>query len=63
MAATASAVADVEPIEVLFALHHKFDLMDFAGPMEVLATSLHDLKDECMPLFHPSSPSYLSLQA
>ncbi|MDA4131997.1 MAG: hypothetical protein OK454_02570 [Thaumarchaeota archaeon] len=41
----ASAVAD-EPIEVLFALHNKFNLMDLVGPVEVLSHALHDLKDE-----------------
>lgn len=40
-----SAVGD-EPIDVLFALHPKFDLLDFAGPMEVFTTALHDPKDE-----------------
>lgn len=44
MASKTSAVAD-EPIEVLFALHHKFNLMDFAGPLEVLTTALHDAQD------------------
>jgi putative intracellular protease/amidase len=39
-----SAVAD-EPIQVLFALHDGFDLLDFAGPCEVLTTALHDSKD------------------
>ncbi len=34
-----------EPIEVLFVLHPKFDLMDFAGPVEVLTNALHDIKD------------------
>jgi transcriptional regulator GlxA family with amidase domain len=44
MASKTSAVAD-EPIEVLIALHDKFDLMDFAGSLEVLTTALHDAKD------------------
>jgi transcriptional regulator GlxA family with amidase domain len=44
MASKTSAVAD-EPIDVLFALHPKFNLMDFAGPLEVLTTALHDAKD------------------
>lgn len=44
MANKTSAVAD-EPIEVLFALHPKFNLMDFAGPVEVLTSCLHDAKD------------------
>ena len=29
-----SAVADMEPVDVLFVLHEKFNLMDFAGPLE-----------------------------
>jgi transcriptional regulator GlxA family with amidase domain len=41
-----SAVSD-EPIDVLFALHPKFDLLDFAGPMEVFTSAQHDPKDEC----------------
>jgi hypothetical protein len=44
MANKTSAVAD-EPIEVLFALHPKFDLMDLAGPLEVLTSALHDAQD------------------
>jgi transcriptional regulator GlxA family with amidase domain len=42
-----SAVAD-DPLEVLFALHPKFNLMDFAGPWEVFKTALHDLEDSGM---------------
>ncbi|KAI0022692.1 class I glutamine amidotransferase-like protein [Xylariomycetidae sp. FL0641] len=45
MANKSSAVGD-EPIDVLFALHPKFNLMDFAGPLEVLATARHDKNDE-----------------
>ncbi|KAK3307021.1 class I glutamine amidotransferase-like protein [Chaetomium strumarium] len=45
-----SAVAD-EPIQVLFALHDGFDLMDFAGPCEVLTTALHDSKDPTSKAF------------
>jgi transcriptional regulator GlxA family with amidase domain len=41
-----SAVAD-EPIDVLFALHPKFDFLDFAGPLEVFTSAQHDPKDEC----------------
>ncbi|AEO66847.1 1758096e-ea3d-4e8c-8e66-1d3bc465d27e [Thermothielavioides terrestris] len=44
MASKTSAVAD-EPIEVLFALHPKFNLTDFAGPLEILTRALHDAKD------------------
>ena len=40
-------MADQEPIDVLFALHPKFNLVDFAGPLEVLAYAQHDLKDSC----------------
>lgn len=47
MAHKTSAVAD-EPIEVLFALHPKFDLMDLAGPLEVLDWARHDKNDESM---------------
>ncbi|KAL2258684.1 hypothetical protein VTK26DRAFT_7935 [Humicola hyalothermophila] len=50
MASKTSAVAD-EPIEVLFALHPKFNLMDFAGPLEVLTTALHDAKDPTSKAF------------
>ncbi|KAK4126153.1 class I glutamine amidotransferase-like protein [Parathielavia appendiculata] len=50
MASKTSAVAD-EPIEVLIALHDKFDLMDFAGPLEVLTTALHDAKDPSSKAF------------
>ena len=56
MASKTSAVAD-EPIEVLFALHNKFDLMDFAGPLEVLTTALHDAQDASelpRPVFVPN---------
>lgn len=50
MAAKGSAVTD-EPIEVLIALHNKFNLMDFAGPMEVLDAAQHDMKDESTKAF------------
>lgn len=42
-----------EPIEVLFALQDTFNITDFAGPLEVLSTALHDKNDEsmcCLPL-------------
>jgi len=45
MAAKTASVTD-EPIEVLFALQDKFNLLDFAGPLEVLTTALHDKNDE-----------------
>lgn len=34
-----------EPVDVLFALHPDFNLLDMAGPLEVLTTALHDPKD------------------
>ncbi|KAI1822792.1 class I glutamine amidotransferase-like protein [Xylaria intraflava] len=45
MANKASAASD-QPIEVLFALHDKFNLTDFAGPLEVLSSALHDKNDK-----------------
>ncbi len=32
---------------MLFALHPKFNLLDFAGPLEVLTSSQHDVNDAC----------------
>lgn len=55
MASKTSAVAD-EPIEVLFALHPKFNLLDFAGPLEVLTTAQHDAQD---PSEFATDPSLL----
>ncbi|KAI5919913.1 class I glutamine amidotransferase-like protein [Camillea tinctor] len=51
MAHKTSAVSD-EPIEVLFALQPKFNLMDFAGPLEVLSRALHDKNDESTQAFN-----------
>ncbi|KAK3390925.1 putative amidotransferase-domain-containing protein [Podospora didyma] len=50
MANKSSAVSD-EPIDVLFALHPGFDLMDFAGPLEVLTTAQHDFNDPTTKAF------------
>ncbi|KAK5660246.1 hypothetical protein OQA88_12784 [Cercophora sp. LCS_1] len=50
MASKTSAVAD-EPIDVLFALHPKFNLLDFAGPLEVLTHALHDANDPLSKAF------------
>lgn len=47
MASKTSAVADMEPIDVLFALHEKFNLLDFTGPLEVLNGALHDINNSC----------------
>ncbi|KAL2153255.1 hypothetical protein VTH82DRAFT_4410 [Thermothelomyces myriococcoides] len=45
MASKTSAVAGDEPIEVLFALHNKFNLVDFAGPLQILTSALNDAGD------------------
>jgi len=50
MAHKNSAVSD-DPIEVLFVLQNKFDLMDFAGPLEVLNWARHDKNDEATRAF------------
>ncbi|KAK4165867.1 class I glutamine amidotransferase-like protein [Cladorrhinum sp. PSN259] len=50
MANKSSAVAD-EPIDVLFALHPNFNLLDFAGPLEVLTSALHDKNDPTSKAF------------
>ena len=63
MASKTSAVADQEPIEVLIALHDKFELMDFTGPVETLMHALHDVKDPGMmiaPLVSPVAASRYS---
>ena len=58
MAANKTSAVSDEPIDVLIALHHKFDLLDLAGPVEALTTALHDFKDECewCTTLMPSSP-------
>lgn len=40
-----SAVADQEPLDVLVAVHEKFDLLDFTGVVEVFNTACHDFED------------------
>ncbi|KAI1776868.1 class I glutamine amidotransferase-like protein [Hypoxylon cercidicola] len=50
MAHKTSAVSD-EPIEVLIALYPKFNIMDFAGPLEVLDLARHDKNDETTKAF------------
>lgn len=65
MASKSSAVAD-EPIDVLFALQSGFNLMDFAGPLEVLTTALHDAQDPTSKAFEVTiaagEPTVLSEQ-
>ena len=41
-----SAVADQEPVDILFALHPKFDMLDFAGPLQVFTAAQHDFNNE-----------------
>lgn len=36
----------VDPIRVLFTLHHNMNALDFVGPLEVLASALGDITDE-----------------
>lgn len=55
MAHKTSAVAD-EPVEVLFALHANFNLVDLAGPLEALHSAQHDPKDKGKPRQNPPSP-------
>jgi len=61
-----SAVADQQPIDVLVALHPKFDLMDFAGPVEVLTHAAHDFNNEATKAFEitlaAAEPKVLSSQ-
>ncbi|CAN8102923.1 unnamed protein product [Discula destructiva] len=50
--ATNAAAADSDPVvEVLFALHDKFDFMNFAGPLQVLTQALHNPKDTSSKAF------------
>lgn len=43
-----SAIADQEPVDVLFALHPGFDMLDFAGPLAAFYAAQHDPADACM---------------
>ncbi|KAI1658534.1 class I glutamine amidotransferase-like protein [Daldinia decipiens] len=65
MAHKTSAVAD-EPIQVLFALQDKFDLLDFVGTLEVLDWARHDKNDENTKAFDctivAAEPKVLSQQ-
>lgn len=47
MAANKTSAVSDEPVDVLVVLHPKFDLLDFAGPVEVFTTALHNFKDSC----------------
>ncbi|MBE3047302.1 hypothetical protein IMZ48_33235 [Candidatus Bathyarchaeota archaeon] len=54
---TSAVVDDNESLDVLFVLHNKFNLMDFAGPWEVFTAALHDSKDPgtFLPAFCPTT--------
>ncbi|KAI1327182.1 ThiJ/PfpI family protein [Xylariaceae sp. FL0255] len=62
----ATKASPEEPIEVLFVLQDKFNLMDFAGPLEVLTSALHDKNDENTKAFEctiaASEPKVMSEQ-
>lgn len=63
MAANAGA-ADSDPVvDILFALHDKFDFMDFAGPLEVVTTALHNINDACMYLHNTIERSFVAFES
>lgn len=43
-----SAIADQEPVDILFALQPGFDMLDFAGPLAAFHKAQHDPADSCM---------------
>lgn len=43
-----SAIDDQQSIDVLIALQDKFDLLDFAGPVEALSYAAHNYDDPGM---------------
>ncbi|CAK7273697.1 hypothetical protein SEPCBS119000_005790 [Sporothrix epigloea] len=45
MAEKTSTATDHPVLQVLFALHPKFDLVDLAGPLEAFTWAQHDMKD------------------
>ncbi|KAL7949914.1 class I glutamine amidotransferase-like protein [Trichoderma barbatum] len=61
-----SAIADQEPIDVLFALHPKFDMLDFAGPLAAFSQAQHDFADDSTKAFEVTlaglEPQVLSSQ-
>lgn len=42
---TSAVVDEHESLDVLFVLHDKFNIMNFAGAWEVFSTALHDAND------------------
>lgn len=51
MAANKSSAISDEPIEVLFVLQEKFNLLDFAGPFEALTWAQHNKDDSSTKAF------------
>lgn len=49
-----SAIQDsgdgAEPVQVLVTLHDQMNLMDVAGPLEVMSKALHNASDPGTPL-------------
>lgn len=43
-----SAIADQEPVDILFALQPGFNMLDFAGPLAAFYKAQHDPADSCM---------------
>ncbi|EGR47900.1 uncharacterized protein TRIREDRAFT_78626 [Trichoderma reesei QM6a] len=60
-----SAISD-EPINVLIALHPKFDILDFSGPLAVFSAAQHDFSDDSSKAFEVTlagaEPQVLSSQ-
>ncbi|KAH6607793.1 hypothetical protein Trco_004106 [Trichoderma cornu-damae] len=61
-----SAIADQEPIDVLFALQSNFDMLDFAGPLATFFQAQHDPTDASTKAFEVTlaglEPQVLSAQ-
>ncbi|RFU72242.1 hypothetical protein TARUN_10022 [Trichoderma arundinaceum] len=61
-----SAIADQEPVDVLFALHPGFDMLDFAGPLAAFSQAQHDPADSSTKAFEVTlvgiEPQVLSAQ-
>ncbi|KAM0255856.1 hypothetical protein ACHAQJ_005361 [Trichoderma viride] len=61
-----SAIADQEPVDVLFALHPGFDMLDFAGPLAAFYQAQHDPTDASTKAFEVTlagiEPQVLSSQ-
>jgi hypothetical protein len=38
--------SDVEPIQVLVTMHDNMNMLDYAGPIQMLYAAQHDMSDE-----------------